>query len=245
MDSGAPGEGTGTALLSHTQIRAGMSLMQTVFAIAMVLGVKNAVEASYVLFFARHAPTAGTLSPFVVGVPFLAVSLLALRFFWVPRNLTSYLLNFQDSLEHDTLFGRLTMIHFPLALLHALVFYYVCGAFVDLAGLRAGLDSQAAANRGSYFVALYAALLFLNALWLLRITPRSAPKPGRFWAYNNLIFAALVTMLLATFRIVAFANVAFLEVASGLFILNSLIDLRKAARYYILTEDPERSTAVG
>lgn len=227
--------------LDQGDIRSGMSLMQTVYTVAMVLGLEKLVEASYGLLFSPSPAGPELLQKLALSLVLVAIVLLAIRFFWVPRNLNSYILNFFDALG-ERVFVRMTTIHFPIALGHALLFYFVCQVFVDMA---TAFTLEGPAGISAYaprFVLLYTALLLLNAFWLFAITPRGA-WPGNIWAYNNFIHAGLALAALGAMESLAAPRPLLVVLASAIFISNSVVDLWRASKFYILYEDDASAAA--
>ena len=228
---------TKPARLEKEDIRAGIALMQTVYTIALVLGLETMVDASYALFFSPASELSARSG--YLGLILITIILLAMRFFWVPRNLNSYIVGWYPVLG-ERVFRWLTMFHFPIALLHALLFYYVCQAFVDMTHAGVALESDTMADYALRFAFFYALLLLLNALWLRRITPRDSnaptPPPGRIWSGNNFRFAGVAFALMAAFELLGFSNGTFIVAVCAAFIANSLIDLWTASKYYILYE---------
>jgi hypothetical protein len=218
--------------LTEEDIKTGMNVAQTVYAVVMGLGLKITCEAFYLVIFVPHSSKTGTLSPYLLSFAFLTIMLLAMRFFWVSRNLYGYALRSLESKSEKEVFRPLMLCHFPIALIHAILFFFICEAFVEMAA-----SSQSAHSPVVHFVALYATLLLLNALWLYGITPRDKPWPARkVWARSNLTHALLVVMVLIAFGVWSLSIPALLVTACGLFTLNSVIDLHQAAEYYILFE---------
>jgi hypothetical protein len=156
--------------------------------------------------------------------------LLAMRFFWVSRNLYAYALFQSGTKTEKEIFRPLMLYHFPITLIHAVLFFFICEAFVEMAA-----SVQTEHGPAIHFVVIYAALLLINAVWLFAITPKSNPWPGRkVWATSNLIHALIVFGVLTAFWIFGFSIVALLIATCALFVLNSVIDLHQAAEYYIL-----------
>lgn len=228
--------GTPAPRLRREDITAGMTLMQTVYTVALVLGLETVVDASYNVVFPRAAGPS-VRSPGYLGLVLISIVLLAIRFFWVPRNLSSYIVRFYDELG-DKVFTRITTVHFPITLAHALAFYYICQAFVDMIQAQAEIESQEMTTHATRFALLYAGLLLLNGLWLWRITPRAASldDPGKIWSYNNLASACLAVTVVAANEVFDIPNPAYIITLCLVFIANSLIDLWKASRFYILYE---------
>jgi hypothetical protein len=207
-----------------------MNVAQTVYAVVMTFGLKIAFEALYPVVFASHSSKPETLSPYIVGFAFLTILLLAMRFFWVSRNLYAYALRSLKTKSEKEVFRPLMLYHFPITLVHAVLFFFICEAFVEMT-----VSAQPEHSPAIHFVVIYAALLLLNALWLFAITPADKPWPGRkVWARSNLIHAVVVFVVLIAFGVWAFPVVALLIGACVLFTLNSVIDLHQAAEYYIL-----------
>jgi hypothetical protein len=223
--------------LDQDDIRSGTTLMQTVYTVALVVGLQAVIDASYRMFFSTTSGPA-VKSPAYLSLVLVAIVLLAVRFFWVPRNLNSYIFHCYGRLG-DRTFTRITTVHFPVVLAHALLIYYICQAFLDMTRTQAGLESDAMAGYVTRFTSLYAGLLVLNAAWIRWIMPRGTGTagPGRIWSNNNFAFAGLALALIAAAKIFGFSNATFIILACITFIANSLIDLWKAAKYYLVYDD--------
>ncbi|MFZ1009746.1 MAG: hypothetical protein WAN65_23105 [Candidatus Sulfotelmatobacter sp.] len=223
--------------LKHNDIRTGMSLVQTVYAVAMTYGLKNVVETSYLIFFSPNPARSSPLHLYVITFAFAAVMLLAVRFFWVPRNLYDYVLKRFPQIG-DKVFARLTLFQIPIALGHAVLFFFVCHAFDEMANPRVQLGHASVGDLALRFVGMYAALLLLNALWLYGITSDSDDGPARkIWARSNLICALSALLLLGVFHVRHFSADVFISAACGFFVANGLFDLLKAAKHYIVFEN--------
>jgi hypothetical protein len=210
----------------------GLSLVQTIYGIAMVLGVQGAIETAYAVLVAP-SPQPTSMPRGVLFLMVAAIMLLGLRFFWVPRNLYAYLLVSKHPLERRL--RRMTLLHFPIVLIHALLFYCVCQAFVDVASSTAPLHSSLSRELATRFVFFYAGLLLVNGAWLLL----GFGNPGRstaewIWGWNNLAAAVLTVAAWIAFEALDMPVVAFLSIAATIFAANSLIDLWKASAHYIL-----------
>jgi hypothetical protein len=224
--------------LDYGDIRSGMSLMQMVYTVAMVFGLEKVVEASYRVLISPELIRRSVALEIALCLILVSIVLLSIRFFWVPRNLNSYIVNWFGTLE-EKVFSRVTVIHFPIALLHAVLIYYVCQAYVDMVAAGPVVESPAMAYHASRFVLLYAGLLLLNSAWLFWITPRKARgrSPGGIWAYNNIAFFLGAIVVFGVWRSLELPNLVLIVSACGLFIANSVLDLSLAAKYYILYED--------
>lgn len=214
-----------------------MTLMQTVYTIALVLGLETVVAASYSLLFSEDADLTLSTLGYLGGI-LAAILLLAIRFFWVPRNLNSYTASYYEEFG-DRVFTRVTTVHFPIALAHALVFYYICAVFVDMTQNISGINSLEMTRWVTRFVLLYGSLLVLNAVWLWRITPRTAGslRPGVIWAVNNFSFAVLLFTELSIFRALGIHNSIAAVVLILTIVCNSLLDLGKVSKFYIIYDD--------
>jgi hypothetical protein len=211
--------GTSAERLSEAQIRAGMAIMQTVFAVAMTLGLREIVDDTYELLF-HHRSAEGSSPTAILVLAAFAVTLLGVRFFWVPRNLYSYLLC-DHGIHPDKVARNVVFFHFPIALFHAILFFFVCKSWSDVASQRMSLELAL------QFSGMFGALLLVNALWLWRITPKAETaaseerRPAIIWRMNNLVCA------LATGALMAICHLG------PLFLLNSAIDFFMAAPGYL------------
>jgi hypothetical protein len=231
--------------ITRTDVDSGLTVMQTVYTVAMVLGFTDALERSYEIFV-RPTRISKVMHP---GLPhgllifaLVVVMLLGLRFFWVPRNLYSYAL----ATKMENLADRMkvmTLVNFPITLIHALFFFAICQSWVDLASSRSALTSNAIASLASRFVALYAGLLVLNAVWIFSLFRHAHwPAAERVWPVVNILCALVAFALFGIFELNWLTTVGFMYAACGVFLLNCLFDLFKAAPYYILFQ-PLRETS--
>jgi hypothetical protein len=217
-------------MLRKDDIRTGMNMAQTVYAVLMTLGLKVAAEALYPAIFAPGRAGDAAFSPVVISLVFISVLFLAIRFFWVPRNLYEYVHYYIGSRETNDLkpiFRSLMLIHFPIAFIHTLLFFGICEAFAEMA--KGGSHAAPAIH----FVWIVIALLGLNAAWLFFGIP-SGGSGRKIWATNNLIFAGLAVVALAGFYLIGFSTLALLVAAVSIIIVNSFVDLASAAENYIL-----------
>lgn len=224
-------------ILRRDDIHTGLSLVQTIYGIAMVLGLKIAIETSYSLFLSPTESPPSSFPHYIVLFALATIMLLGLRFFWVPRNLYAYLL--VSDLPLSSRLRRMTVIHFPITLVHALLFYCVCHAYADIAVSNAALNSSLADALASRFVLFYAGLLLFNGAWLLSVAPSGKSQAESIWGRNNLVAAGLIAVIFAAFKLFAIPTVAFIALAGAVFVLNSAIDLWKASEYYVLFPDAE------
>jgi len=218
-------------------VSTGLKVMETVYAVAMVLGFKNALEKSYELFLAPFAGPPARLPHEVLLIALLAIMLLGSRFFWVPRNL--HALAYGEPRCTANRSRRLTMFHFPITLIHAVLFYCICQAWVEIVTSRAVTTSPAAHHLAIRFVELFASLLLLNGIWLLATFPFDRAKPETRWGLSNVVFAAVALVG------VALANELFhkstdtlIITASVLFLANGVLDVIMAGKAYMVFPAP-------
>ena len=184
--------------LQRHDIETGLSLVQTIYGIAMVLGLQGAIETAYGVLVAPDPPPSA-MPRVVDAFTVVMIMFLGLRFFWVPRNLYAYLLLSGHSLEKRL--RRMTVLHFPIVLIHALLFYCVCQAYVDIASSTAPLDSGLARELATRFALFYAGLLAVNGAWLLLgFGHRDASTAEGIWGRNNLVSAALMVAVWILFK---------------------------------------------
>lgn len=223
--------------LEQADIRSGMTLMQTVYTVAMVFGLERVIDASYDFLISPELARRSMLLELELCLILVAIVLLSIRFFWVPRNLNSYILHGYPTLG-EKVFSRLTTIHFPIALAHAVLFYFLCRAFVEMVRAGPTVNSPEMAYHASRFVLLYTSLLLLNSVWLFWITPLKpkARRPGGIWATNNIACFTLAVVCFGLWRGLEGPVWALIVPACSFFIVNSIVDLALAAKYYILYE---------
>lgn len=222
-----------TEMLRKDDIRTGMSLAQTLYAVLMVLGLKVAAESFYPALFSRGQLRSDALSPVLVSLTFVLILLLAIRFSWVPRILYEYVHRYIDSqkvLDRKKTFRPLMLYHFPIALVHTLLFFAICEAFAEMTTSTSNSHAPII-----HFVWISIVLLVVNAAWLRWVTPSESTGPGRkVWARNNIICAGLAGAVLLGFYLAGFSVVVLLIGALAIFFANSVLDLVMAAENYIL-----------
>jgi hypothetical protein len=226
-------------ILKRDDISSGMGVVQTVYGVGMALGLKNVLEASYRVFFLPVTKSPDTIPRWAIPFAFVAVVLLAIRFFWVPRNLYSYLIRPHDEADTEDRFRKLTLFHIPIVMAHAVLFFFICHAFADMASPEAPSNATGA-QLAVRFVAMYGGLLLLNTLWLFWMTPRPErgkdAEPGRIWARSNMVAVGLTLLLLGAFYLWRISPGALVVAAALIFIANGFYDLVRCAKFYILFE---------
>ncbi len=212
--------------------------MQAVYGVLMILGFVDAFHVGYqrLLPFSVE-PTHAPINNAVTSVALFSLSLMGLRFFFVPRTLLRFL-----DLQRENMYGvlRLSMLaYLPVTLLHATLFYFICRAYNDLAtaGTVNSIHSYPAGSLALRLFVVVALLLFVNAAWLLWIA--GDRKPPVVWALNNLGHATVILGLgLLGFHSGVAADVMVVAI-SALMITNSVLDLGTTGECYILMESSE------
>ena len=78
-------------------------------------------------FVDELAPFRGATALYIDVALFIAVVLVAIRFFWITRNITSYLRRNRDAMDDPVkrvkVARSVILIHFPVIILHALMLY--------------------------------------------------------------------------------------------------------------------------
>lgn len=221
---------------SREDVHVGLTVMQTVYTVAMVLGFKNALEKSYVLFISPFEQPVGKLPHYALLLALIAIMLLGLRFFWLTRNLYAFVLTPTDNMKRRM--RATTLIHFPITLLHALLFFAICQAFAEPVTSNPTASSAVAVDLVTRFIFLFASLLFINSVWLLATFKPARDKPEGIWGYSNLTFSVLAAADVWFILDVLEASLIVLALSACiLFVANSVIDLWRAAESYI--EFPE------
>lgn len=233
-------ERPGEALVDElAPFRGATAVMRTVYEVAMVLGLKQVFDEAYTVFSPiTRAPS--QVVPLEIDIAlFIAVLLIAIRFFWITRNITSYLRRNREAMadrrRRVTVARSVILIHFPVIILHALIFFFLSRSCADAMGIIHS-DSHSvmrAYDFAAQFVVSVGVLLLLNGAWLLLI---SDTNPGRFWAWNNLITAAVIAIL-GLLRVLLISPRLFTQLSCAVIVINSLWDLWGAASFYILVDD--------
>lgn len=191
----------------------GLSVIQTVYAFIMALGLGEIFIAFPVIFerIALYDSRVLSLPFLVIGLLLLAIILLGIRFFWVPRNLRQ--LTVVVSKCSGLIAGPATPgpeasirniffpVHILVILVHAALFYHACVELKRLIYLYAAQDFLSLRDLNAVVVTI-AVLLLVNAAWLIFVerqidaaydsTGRPAPpgaRPGSIWWKNNLLAA--------------------------------------------------------
>jgi hypothetical protein len=218
--------------MSREDVHVGLTVMQTVYTVAMVLGFKNALEKSYSVFISPFEAPPGKLPHLVLLLALIAVMLLGLRFFWVVRNLYEFVLTPTSNIRRRL--RATAILHFPITLVHALLFFAICQAYAEIVTTNATVTSALAVDLVARFVFLFAGLLFLNGAWLLATFRPDWSQPEGIWGYSNVLFAALGALnVWVVLDLIRASPTALAISACALFIVNSVIDLWFAGDSYI------------
>jgi hypothetical protein len=222
----------------------GLAVATAAYGFGMALGIRQAALGGYARIFAPAGPGAQSG---VLLAALVALFLLAVRFFWVPRSLYSYAVVTKTG-EVKKRFFRLMAIHFPVVVVHAILFFAVCQLFAELA-----MDHSAAQNPihllhlESELVLVYGVLLALNGVWLMSMTPTNDPMPGYFWGMNNVGFVVIAVVLWFVLPVFmpGMSDAVLTIVVLGLYVLNGVVDLLCTSQYYILFDSEiARSTTL-
>lgn len=241
-DDGAPVfcHESGIKLINREDVTIGLGVMQAVYTIAIILGFRSALEGAYpsIVQPLKHGQAA--LGHPVLLLALLTLMLLGLRFFWVTRNLYALVIDHPREKAKERL-GMVVRLHFPVTLLHAVLFFVLCDVYRSMASASLSGSIEPLVDR---FVLFTIILLALNGLWLLATflplhlrkpgSERDETRPAVVWAVLNIVFSALaVIWLYALSPLITSSATLVLAVASALFLLNSLLDLGFTASSYI------------
>lgn len=214
-------------LLERTPIndeafRFSTQLLQTLYAIMVVLGFEELGNGIYLCLFEKD-DASGLHVPIFLSV--LAVTSFGVRFFWGVNNIERTIRSCTE--QRKGAHVAIMIASVSALLLQALLIYLMAKQthrFVD--GMTLLSLAQPFARTGS-------ALLLLNGVWLALLhfySARTLPKEW-FWAKNNICFA-LVLGLLQVVGATSLNDWWLLVVANLLFLLNAAIDIYRTANYY-------------
>jgi hypothetical protein len=221
-----------------------LKVLRTIYAVLYVVGFREVLTNIDFGKGVLHA------LPLTFLVSSSALVLIAIRMFWSVGNIrrhTSYLFE-RYVAEHQrsdaaalskNVFrgwpGVIIMLFdVPTLLIQSFLFYMLCKLQpVMLSGEHAYVHVRE-------FLAVFCALLILNAIWLATFKARgSAVAPQTFWLWNNIGFAVLgaaIWLLTASGRcVLPLGNDQGLFWAvTALCLLNSIVDLRVTAWAYFI-----------
>ncbi|MEL7543103.1 MAG: hypothetical protein AAGJ70_04945 [Pseudomonadota bacterium] len=201
----------------------GLDVLSSVYAFAMALGLTQVFLGSqdFLTRLLNGTASFADEKSLLVVLLFINITMLGLRFFWVPRNLQSLVIAAarlhaiapdQHRVKGD-LSNASIAFHLIMIFLHGTLFYLICAEFEYITfALSSNLPLSSSVFLG--YVVMQSALLLMNASWIV-ITRRQelrlerqakndaameAPSAGNVWWRNNLV-AGLVA--LAPFSIVS------------------------------------------
>jgi len=198
-----------------------INLMQTVYGILLILGFRQLGDA----FFDYMSGERNVWVMVTLTGSGLALAFLGFRFFWAVGNIRRYIIYREKT--HPALYRRLiTTIQFPVLLLHAMAFYFLCRLH---ANMKVPKDFESGAT---IFVLGYCGFLLGNSLWLkLLVRNRPNKVPEEDWVRNNGAFA--IVALFVFFGTLSYGRqIAFVSCCL-VFLGNSFVDLWKTADTYI------------
>ena len=221
-------------LLPREKVSSFIGVMQAVYGILMILGFREAFQIGYQrLFPSLLAPTYATFNAAISSLALFSISLVGIRFFWVPRTL----LRFLDQ-QGENMRGvlRLSMsVYLPVTLLHATLFYFICRAYEDVAAAGTTATPYYSGDvLGLRLLGVVGLLLLVNSAWLLWIA--GDRKPAVLWALNNMAHAVVLLGVWLVKSLLGIPADVLVVVLSGLLITNSILDLASTGECYILME---------
>lgn len=208
-----------------------LSIMQTLYIVALLFGFEKVATTIYSLLF-ETIFSYGVALRSVFVLCGIAIFILGVRLFWSIGNIRRYVQrkiseNAQNA-NVNRVRRRVIIIHFPIALLQAVIFYFVALSykhFVAMSGPDLVLNN---------FIYLYLGVLFLNGLWLITlIYPEWSHKPELLWIVNNLTTVGLTVAVMLAGWWLHWPQIAVLTVVVLLFLGNSAVDFLKTAGSYL------------
>lgn len=231
---------SGIKLINREDVTIGLGVMQGVYTIAIILGFRSALEAAYpaIVHPLHHGQVA--LGHPVLLLALSTLMLLGLRFFWVTRNLYALVIDHPREKAKERL-GMVVRLHFPITLLHAVLFFVLCDIYRSMAKASLSESVKPLVDRFALFTII---LLALNGVWLLLTflpihlgkpgAERDETRPAVVWATLNIVFSLLAAgWIYGLAPAITSSMTLVLTVVSVLFLLNSVLDLGSTASSYI------------
>jgi hypothetical protein len=223
------------AVTKKTTVR-GLDVLQTVYGVIMGLGLKDVFDKAYRFFSQSPHSVLDPRSQGQFDFPLIAAAflftnilLIGIRFFWVPRNLRTFVVQARVAMVARGETAEEKPANWSIAasliviMLHAGLYYLLCSEF----GLfLTAIYTNSAFQFQAFGVCAWtqASLLVLNATWILALSAGVGRRPqkvpdGVIWARSNLAFSlfALPPLLLMACRYPAPASIAMLQDNSGTF----------------------------
>jgi hypothetical protein len=233
-------EAGGIRLINREDVTIGLGVMQSVYAIALVIGFTRALEPSYPAIVHPVSEPSGQLGHPVLLLALSTLMLLGVRFFWVTRSLYALVIleRAETKTKMEKRIATIMRYHFPITLAHALLFFVLCDTYAAM--LHA--STSTAPPRVDRFVSLTVALLVLNGVWLLTTFLGQTPLEGTTkwelpavkWGIYNLSFSVIAVGWRLGYHALDASTSTVLLVASLIFLTNSFWDLGKTAEFYII-----------
>ena len=162
---------------------------------------------------------------------FVAMNILALglRFFFGVEEISRHLISMRGQAKTPPNWP-LTLIHYPILIVHAWLFYSICVTFKDTwSVLDFGLRQIGW---------LVSSLLLVNVVWLCRlwyVMRKSEFNTNRetFWIRNNLVFGAIIMLCCGHPFVWAALPVWRASIVLSCLLVNSLLDLVCQAEHYV------------
>lgn len=218
----------------------GFVIIQTVYAFIMALGLREIFLAvpNFWEGAALYETRFWSVDYLLIGLSLLAIILIGIRFFWVPRNLREIVSVFakthldstktQDDLSpEESIHGIVFPVHILTILLHAALFFHICSEFRRVLDIYASVNAIQFSDFRTVLFG-YVFLLLLNGAWLAFIenqinqrytqTDVSMPsglKPVSLWWKNNLIAGVAALSLFAMYSSCGGAGLTCLESNPG------------------------------
>lgn len=222
--------------MPEKQFESDFSIVQTTYAVAMVLGLEKIAESVYLTFVERSYAESDYVGFMIIkGILAAALALLGIRFMSAPRNIRRLVLAHANDAKDQwsKILKRVTTVHLPVLLIHALLFYILCHMALKIESLSEAWQVM------PKLTWLYAALLTINAVWLtILIKGREKPFPENVWISLNLIFAALLVTTLLAYQFFMIPQWAFFAASTFFMFSNSFLDLSKTAESYLSKKLP-------
>jgi hypothetical protein len=169
----------------------------------------------------------------VLALLFVALGFLGIRLFWATGNIRRFVLRQMILLNPPGTTGLL-VLHFPILILHAVHFFFLCRFFQDLC--LNGLYQTYLSGLTWVFVSLLA----LNVVWLFLL--RSGPKEGTprmkypelMWAISNTVFGGAGLVFLFFLHCLGLSNEWGLFIVTALILGNTAVNFIYTGQNYIL-----------
>lgn len=211
-------------------IKDDLSLMQTAYGVALVLGFKNVIESLYALSISMEVSGEIQVIKLMTGI---LLMLTMIRFFWALGNIRRFIVRNEPKLKNTR--RHVVSFHFFILLLHAFVLFSLAKFSQDLT-VQSSVDYAS-----SFFVFGYTGFLLFNSLWLMILIRGQNDKyPEKTWIINNIITSvATITIYVVIHILLSNCFYAFLF-AFPLLLVNCLFDFIKTSSSYLTIEEEEK-----